>query len=78
MRFKFLTLALTLVASAATTATTTATTTTTTTAATTAPLEWRGISLASAEFGETIWPGVYGQHYVYPEPAAPLTSPART
>ena len=74
MRFKFLTLALTLVASAATTAATTATTTAattaTTTAATTAPLEWRGISLASAEFGETIWPGVYGQHYVYPEPGS--------
>ena len=29
-------------------------------------LEWRGITLAGAEFGEKHLPGVYGDHYVYP------------
>src|SRR5262245_49201387 len=28
-----------------------------------------GVSLAGAEFGETVLPGTYGTHYVYPTPA---------
>ncbi len=35
-----------------------------------APLEWRGISLAAAEFGEQQLPGRYGDHYVYPTVAS--------
>lgn len=54
MRFKFLTLALALAA----------------TTPSAAPLEWRGVSLASAEFAETELPGIYGKHYVYPTPAS--------
>lgn len=29
-------------------------------------LEWRGVSLAGAEFGEAALPGTYGTHYIYP------------
>lgn len=36
-----------------------------------APLEWRGISLSSAEWGEKLpFPGVYGKDYVYPSVAS--------
>jgi endoglucanase len=35
-----------------------------------APLEWRGISLSSAEFGEKNLPGVVGKDYVYPAVAS--------
>lgn len=31
-----------------------------------APLEWRGISLSSAEFGEKERPGQLGKHFIYP------------
>lgn len=34
------------------------------------PLEWRGVSLAGAEFGEKNLPGVYGNDYVYPTVAS--------
>lgn len=33
-------------------------------------LEWRGISLSSAEFGEKNLPGVHGKDYVYPSVAS--------
>lgn len=33
-------------------------------------LEWRGISLSSAEFGEKHLPGQVGEHYVYPSVAS--------
>ncbi|XHS80478.1 glycoside hydrolase family 5 protein [Burkholderiaceae bacterium UC74_6] len=33
---------------------------------TTPPLEWRGVSLSSAEWGEKNLPGVYDKDYVYP------------
>lgn len=40
-------------------------------AATAAPLEWRGISLSSAEWGEKLpFPGVYGKDFVYPTVAS--------
>lgn len=36
-----------------------------------APLEWRGISLSSAEWGEKLpFPGVYGKDFVYPSVAS--------
>lgn len=35
-----------------------------------AKLEWRGVSLAGAEFGESELPGLYDKHYVYPDPAS--------
>jgi len=35
-----------------------------------APLEWRGISLSSAEWGEKTFPGVYGKDFVYPSVAS--------
>ncbi len=30
---------------------------------------YRGVNLASAEFGEGFLPGTYGTHYIYPDPA---------
>lgn len=33
-------------------------------------LEWRGISLSGAEWGEKSFPGVYGQDFVYPSVAS--------
>lgn len=35
-----------------------------------AALEWRGVSLAGADFGETNLPGTYGTHYIYPSAAS--------
>jgi len=35
-----------------------------------APLDWRGISLSSAEWGEKTFPGVYGKDFVYPSVAS--------
>jgi hypothetical protein len=35
-----------------------------------APLEWRGISLSSAEWGEKTFPGVHGKDFVYPSVAS--------
>ncbi len=35
-----------------------------------APLDYRGVSLAGAEFGEHEIPGVYGKQYVYPSVAS--------
>ncbi len=35
-----------------------------------AKLEWRGVSLAGAEFGESELPGLYDKHYVYPDPSS--------
>jgi endoglucanase len=35
-----------------------------------AKLEWRGVSLAGAEFGESELPGIYNKHYVYPDPSS--------
>jgi len=43
-----------------------------------APLEWRGISLSSAEWGEKLpFPGVYGRDYVYPSVASTAYFQAR-
>ncbi|MGM9484348.1 glycoside hydrolase family 5 protein [Roseateles sp. NT4] len=40
------------------------------TAAQAVPLEWRGISLSSAEWGEKNFPGAYGKDFVYPTVAS--------
>lgn len=43
-----------------------------------APLQWRGISLSGAEWGEKLpFPGVYGQDYVYPRVASTAYYQAR-
>ena len=42
-----------------------------------APVDYRGVSLAGAEFGEQQIPGTYGQHYAYPSVASSAYFQAR-